>query len=244
MEIVGAFFFWIVFSMVVGVMASGRGRSGFGWAIIALCISPIVAGIVVMLLPDLEERRRADERAAQADNARLKEERERKEEARRAEARREQEERAERDRKERQAAAIFGADLVVSLEQLRKLHEQEVLSDVEFTARKQQTITGLKARVVSEPPEAFLTALLPLRKNETLTADEMAQIKRVVFGQAEQPATPAPPPPADRVSQASPPAPVRAAATATSNPSSRSCKKCGKPVNPGATKCGYCWTAL
>lgn len=43
-------FFWLVFSIVVGVMASGRGRSGFGWFILACLISPLVAGVFLLLM--------------------------------------------------------------------------------------------------------------------------------------------------------------------------------------------------
>lgn len=43
-------FFWLVFSIVVGVMASGRGRSGFGWFILACLISPLVASVFLLLV--------------------------------------------------------------------------------------------------------------------------------------------------------------------------------------------------
>ncbi|CAB3642918.1 zinc ribbon domain-containing protein [Achromobacter pestifer] len=43
---------WIVLAMVVGVAASGRGRKGFGWTVLACLISPIVAGIFLMVIDD------------------------------------------------------------------------------------------------------------------------------------------------------------------------------------------------
>ncbi|MFY3148486.1 hypothetical protein ACOTF6_09420 [Achromobacter xylosoxidans] len=43
-------FFWLLFAVIVGMMASGRGRSGFGWFILACLISPLVAGVFVLLV--------------------------------------------------------------------------------------------------------------------------------------------------------------------------------------------------
>ncbi len=45
------FVFWVVFSVIVGIVASSRGRSGFGWFLLACVISPLLAVIAVALLP-------------------------------------------------------------------------------------------------------------------------------------------------------------------------------------------------
>ncbi len=45
------FFFWVGFSVVVGVLASSRGRSGFGWFLLSCLISPLLAGLLVAVLP-------------------------------------------------------------------------------------------------------------------------------------------------------------------------------------------------
>lgn len=42
---------WLIFAIVVGVGASGRGRSGFGWFLLAMIISPLLAVILLFLLP-------------------------------------------------------------------------------------------------------------------------------------------------------------------------------------------------
>jgi len=42
---------WIIFSIVVGVAANSRGRSGFGWFLLALVTSPLIAGLLVVALP-------------------------------------------------------------------------------------------------------------------------------------------------------------------------------------------------
>ena len=45
------FFTWVVFSIVVGIVAHARGRSGMGFALLALLLSPLLGIIVVALLP-------------------------------------------------------------------------------------------------------------------------------------------------------------------------------------------------
>jgi hypothetical protein len=46
-------FFWFMFAVIVGVLASGRGRLGFGWFLLACIISPLIAGLLVLVLPRL-----------------------------------------------------------------------------------------------------------------------------------------------------------------------------------------------
>jgi hypothetical protein len=42
--------------IVVWVFASSRGRSGFGWFCLSLIISPLVAGLLVLVLPNRTAR--------------------------------------------------------------------------------------------------------------------------------------------------------------------------------------------
>jgi len=42
---------WIVFSIIVGIGASSRGRFGIGWFLLALVITPLLAVILLLLLP-------------------------------------------------------------------------------------------------------------------------------------------------------------------------------------------------
>lgn len=42
--------FWLICAIVVGVIASSRGRSGFGWFILAVLFSPLLMGILVLAL--------------------------------------------------------------------------------------------------------------------------------------------------------------------------------------------------
>lgn len=48
------FIFWLLFSVVVGIIASSRGRSGFGWFLLSIIISPLLSLILVALLPSLK----------------------------------------------------------------------------------------------------------------------------------------------------------------------------------------------
>jgi hypothetical protein len=46
---------WFVLAFVIGVVAERRGRSGFGW-LLAILLSPLIAGILLAVLPDLYMR--------------------------------------------------------------------------------------------------------------------------------------------------------------------------------------------
>jgi hypothetical protein len=45
------FLFWFMFSIVVGVFAGTKNRTGFGWFLLSLIISPIITFILVAVLP-------------------------------------------------------------------------------------------------------------------------------------------------------------------------------------------------
>mgnify|MGYP001411128111 CR=1 FL=1 len=42
--------FWLALSILVGVLANSEGRSGLCWTVLAMLISPLLAGILVLLL--------------------------------------------------------------------------------------------------------------------------------------------------------------------------------------------------
>ena len=60
MEIIGIFFlfFTIIFTFVTGNMARKKGRSWFGWFIVAFFISPYLAMILLACLGDTDKKRR------------------------------------------------------------------------------------------------------------------------------------------------------------------------------------------
>lgn len=43
---------WVIFAVVVGVIAEGRGRSGFGWLLLSAILSPLVGLVLVLGLPN------------------------------------------------------------------------------------------------------------------------------------------------------------------------------------------------
>ena len=49
------FLFWLGFSIVVGVAANTRGRDGGAWCLLAIIISPLLAGLFVLALPRLRD---------------------------------------------------------------------------------------------------------------------------------------------------------------------------------------------
>ena len=48
--------FWLGFSVLVGVVAAGRGRSGVGWFALSLVISPLIGLLLVAVLGNLKEQ--------------------------------------------------------------------------------------------------------------------------------------------------------------------------------------------
>lgn len=47
------FGFWLLLSVAVGVLASNRGRSGFGWFVLSLAVSPLLGLIFCLVVKDL-----------------------------------------------------------------------------------------------------------------------------------------------------------------------------------------------
>ena len=44
---------WIILAGFIGAAASARGRSGIGWALLSLLLSPILAGLLLLLFPSI-----------------------------------------------------------------------------------------------------------------------------------------------------------------------------------------------
>jgi hypothetical protein len=42
---------WMAFAVIVGIAASMRGRVGYGWFLVALVMSPLIVGPLVLALP-------------------------------------------------------------------------------------------------------------------------------------------------------------------------------------------------
>jgi hypothetical protein len=43
---------WFIGAIIVGMAGSARGRSGFGWFLVAVLISPLLGLILVLVLPN------------------------------------------------------------------------------------------------------------------------------------------------------------------------------------------------
>ena len=47
---------WVGLTIVIGVLANSRGRSGFGWFLLSWIITPLIAGLLALVLPNLRLR--------------------------------------------------------------------------------------------------------------------------------------------------------------------------------------------
>ena len=50
-------FFWLAFAIIVGAAANTRGRDGVGWFVLAVLISPVLAGLLLLALPRFDRSR-------------------------------------------------------------------------------------------------------------------------------------------------------------------------------------------
>jgi hypothetical protein len=60
---------WLLLSLAVGAVAASRGRSSVAWFALSFLMTPIIAGLTLLVLPDfkameLEERRHKEVLAA------------------------------------------------------------------------------------------------------------------------------------------------------------------------------------
>jgi hypothetical protein len=51
MELLAVFYFWLAFSIIVGVAANTRGRNALLWFFVAAVFTPLVAGCLVLAMP-------------------------------------------------------------------------------------------------------------------------------------------------------------------------------------------------
>ena len=54
------FIFWLLFSFLVGAYAQHRGRSGGGWGLLALLLSPLIVFIILLAIGPSHEGIEAD----------------------------------------------------------------------------------------------------------------------------------------------------------------------------------------
>jgi hypothetical protein len=59
-------FGWFFFAFLVGLLASSKGRNSIGWLVLAAIVSPLIAGLILLVLPNLRHERLMRSIAGQA----------------------------------------------------------------------------------------------------------------------------------------------------------------------------------
>lgn len=133
MEGFGVFVIWLGAAIGIGALASSRGRSGFGFFLLSVLLSPVVGLVVVLVIKDLVAER-------------TKEDLRRKEDERTEKQRQKEHEKQLESIKAlaatRSVPASDGArpSAVDELEKLASLRERGLLTNEEFTAQKAKII--------------------------------------------------------------------------------------------------------
>lgn len=112
----GFFFGWLILAILVGAFGSSRGRSGFGWFLIAVLLSPLIGWLILLVIPDL----RREEARREADQQRQ----------------REHQEQLSAIKTARAVAATPAASVADDLTKLANLLERGLLTEAEFQAQK------------------------------------------------------------------------------------------------------------
>lgn len=158
------FVFWIGFAIAVGFWADSKGRNGFGWGLLSLVISPLL-GAIILFFVSLKDQEKAEAQKNAEKEVAI------------AEERRVQ---AETDA-ERKRTTIGANDFAAEIEKFFGLKENGLLTDQEFTERKQSLILALATKKTRESSTDFLSTLIPLVKRSALSSEEISKIKKYVF---------------------------------------------------------------
>ena len=60
------FILWVFFAILVGVYANSKGRSGFGFFLIATLLSPLIGFIIALVVPPINSK--VEQKALEAGN--------------------------------------------------------------------------------------------------------------------------------------------------------------------------------
>ncbi|MGR2664270.1 SHOCT domain-containing protein [Chromobacterium haemolyticum] len=111
------FFVWIVFAVIVGCWADARGRNSVLFFFVSVLLSPLLAGLVLLITPNLKQ-----------------------------EAKRQEQERADREIQLEQIKAIAKpaepTSMASELEKLAGLRDRGVLTDAEFQQQKEKLLSA------------------------------------------------------------------------------------------------------
>lgn len=69
----GVLIFWVGFSVIVGFVADAKGRSGIGYGLLSVLLSPILVLILVLVMPDLAKAKQAEAERQKQDERRAEE---------------------------------------------------------------------------------------------------------------------------------------------------------------------------
>ena len=223
----------------IGAFANSRGRDPIGWFVIAFLISPLLAGIILLVLADLAAAAAAN--AASHDAARVTAEQNARDFARQAQAAKAAE--AAEEARRFEALKVSATDVLLTLERIRQLHEKRVYSDIEFMARKRKALEELSGKMPKEQPDDFLATLLPLYEIGALTPEELGAVKHWVHAAhaVALAAQSAPPPQTALAPRAADSAPQKPAGARTW--SGFVCERCGTSA-PVPMACEQCGTAM
>jgi hypothetical protein len=147
---------WAVFCGVPAALASNRGRNPGWWFLISFVLSPILASILVLALPNqYEEQKRTEEiRAQQAQLAAMTEAR---------------------------TQAVTGGEFALALDKIHQLRVRNILSEAEFEARKQKMLSDLNQRMIAQSPEDFLSSIVSLIDSKIINESELQALKAFAF---------------------------------------------------------------
>lgn len=152
----GMFVGWIGGSILVATFANNRGREGIGWFFVSIITSPLIAGVILAVLPNIAEEKKTLQVTQET-------------------------QKKENEERIKNTLKISGADFMLSMDALYQLYTKKILSNIEFEARKLKLIDGLQNKILTDSPEKFLGEIVLLLENKILSEDELKKIKDIVF---------------------------------------------------------------
>ena len=144
---------WIVGAVAVAQWAGRRGREDVGWGFIALLISPLLAALLLFILPDIVEIKAQKEKIEQEAQALKKEK-----------------------------LKISGETFAELIAKLHHLFEKKIITEAEYELKKAEAIKNLKQKIIKESPEEFLEALIPLFEGLIISSNDLDAIKISIEG--------------------------------------------------------------
>lgn len=173
------FVLWIIFAIVVGALANKRGRSAVGWFFLALIISPLISCIILLCIKDIAKEEIENKiYYEQLEKNRL--EKEKIEIKRMEEERRAKEVQQRLNEQKIDQRKMSGSDFFIAINKLRNLEDKGIITENEYIGKKMKLIEDIKIWGVKGTCEDFLSSLIPLLDNETLSKEEIIEIKETI----------------------------------------------------------------